>query len=433
MAVKFVTIILDLLLMMMLMSFVIDARDRHALSRERCLVYGGVAGVLLAVTVVLNNNLFYMLVMFCYICTCIWTMTNVRRIKTVFATMLLTLIAGFPLNTLVFVFNVMGIDLVNGKQDGILSALTALADFAVIFWVYRQRKKYDDQLAIRFSVLEYAAAAFLFMLTTLLGVVLNPKNGELNVSVLSNDSGAFLVSMLTALVVFNNMFFLVMVWRSKTTAYYQHLNALNAQYVDNELQYFERYKQSQEDIRAFRHDMKHHLARMAQLCEAGKTEELAEYLEHYRAEWSETAGLLYQTGDDHVDAILNGRAAQFRKEGFAVTVSGAFAAPLRLSPFDTCAIFANAIDNAIEENLRLSEERFRWLKFTVRKNQQYYVVTLENPLARSGEQRGRTSKDDPRNHGFGLFSIREKTEKNGGSVQIQRIEGVFLLSIFLPI
>ena len=97
MAVKFVTIILDLLLMMMLMSFVIDARDRHALSRERCLVYGGVAGVLLAVTVVLNNNLFYMLVMFCYICTCIWTMTNVRRIKTVFATMLLTLIARWCL------------------------------------------------------------------------------------------------------------------------------------------------------------------------------------------------------------------------------------------------------------------------------------------------------------------------------------------------
>lgn len=173
MAIKFVTIILDLLLMTMLMSFVIDARDRRVLSRERWLVYGGVAGVLLAVTVVLNNNLFYMLVMFCYICICIWTMTNVRRVKTVFATMLLTLIAGFPLNTLVFVFNVMGIDLVNGQQDGILSALTALADFAVIFWVYRQRKKYDDQLAIRFSVLEYAAAAFLFMLTTLLGVVLN--------------------------------------------------------------------------------------------------------------------------------------------------------------------------------------------------------------------------------------------------------------------
>ena len=100
MAIKFVTIILDLLLMTMLMSFVIDARNRRVLSRERWLVYGGVAGVLLAVTVVLNNNFLYMLVMFCYICICIWTMTNVRRVKTVFATMLLTLIAGFPLNTL---------------------------------------------------------------------------------------------------------------------------------------------------------------------------------------------------------------------------------------------------------------------------------------------------------------------------------------------
>lgn len=433
MAIKFVTIILDLLLMTMLMSFVIDARDRRVLSRERWLVYGGVAGLLLAVTVVLNNNLLYMLVMFCYICVCIWTMTDVRRVKTVFATMLLTLIAGFPLNTLVFVFNVMGVNLVNGRQDGVLSALTALADFVVIFWVYRQRKKYDDQLAIRFSALEYAAAAFLFMLTTLMGVVLNPTSGELNTSVLSTGSGVFLVSMLTALVVFNNLFFLVMVWRSKTTAYYQHLNALNAQYVDNELHYFERYKQSQEDVRAFRHDMKHHLSRMVQLCEVGATEELADYLEHYRAEWSKTTEQLYQTGNDHVDAMLNGRAAQFRKEGIAVTVSGAFAGSLRLSPFDTCAIFANAIDNAIEENIRLSDDRSRWLRFTIRKNQQYYIVTLENPLARSGEQVERTSKEDPRNHGFGLFSIREKAEKNGGSVQIQRSEDVFSLNIFLPI
>lgn len=432
MVIKLVTALLDIFLLTMLMSFVIDARDRRLFSGKCWLVYAGITWLLLAGTILLKSDGFYLLVMLGYICACIWSMTAVRRVKTVFATMLLTLIAGFPLNTLVFVLNVMGISLVDGERDAWLPVCTALADCAVIFWVYRQRKKYEEELAIRFTAVEYGAAVFLFLLTTFLGMILNPKSGELNAVVLETGSGDFLVTMLTVLVVFNNVFFLVMVWRSKTIDYYQRLNDLNAQYVENELQYFESYKQAQEDIRTFRHDMKHHMSRLAQLCEADDTAALAAYLANYQDEWEKVGYHLYQTGNDHIDAILNGRSAQFRKAQIDVEVAGAFLEPLPLTPFDTCAIFANAVDNAIEENQRLGDADERWIRFTIRKNQRYYVIALENPLARNGEMPGRTSKDDPRSHGFGLYSIREKTEKNGGTVQIERREGRFVLSIFLP-
>lgn len=432
MVIKCFTAVLDIVLLTMLMSFVIDARDRKSVSLKRWFTYACVTWGLLICAIILRNDGIYILVMLAYTCVCIWSLTSEKRIKTVFTTLLLILIAGFPLNTLVFVLNVMGISLVDGEKDALLSACTAFADFLVIFWVYRQRKKYEDEMAIRFNIVEYGAAIFLFLLTTFLGLILNPITGDLNALVLETGSGDFLVTMLTLLVVFNNVFFLVMVWRSKTTDYYQRLNELNAQYVENELQYFESYKQAQEDIRAFRHDMKHHMNRLAQFCEENDTEALAAYLEHFQKEWVKVGDHLYQTGNDHIDAILNGRMTQFRKSRINVEVSGSFMAPLQLTSFDTCAIFANAVDNAIEENKRLEVDDERWIRLSIRKNQRYYVVSLENPLAHSKKLTGRTSKDDPRNHGFGLYSIREKTEKNGGSIQIERENGCFTLKIFLP-
>lgn len=432
MVIKLFTAVLDIVLLTMLMSFVIDARDRKSVSLKRWFTYACVTWGLLICAIILRNDGIYILVMLAYSCVCIWSLTLEKRIKTVFTTLLLILIAGFPLNTLVFVLNVMGISLVDGQKDALLSACTAFADFLVIFWVYRQRKKYEDEMAIRFNIVEYGAAIFLFLLTTFLGLILNPITGDLNALVLETGSGDFLVTMLTLLVVFNNVFFLVMVWRSKTTDYYQRLNELNAQYVENELQYFESYKQAQEDIRAFRHDMKHHMNRLVQFCEENDTVALAAYLDHFQKEWDMVGDHLYQTGNDHIDAILNGRMAQFRKSRINVEVSGSFMEPLQLTPFDTCAIFANAVDNAIEENQRLEVDDERWIRLSIRKNQRYYVVSLENPLAHSKKLTGRTSKDDPRNHGFGLYSIREKTEKNGGSIQIERENGCFTLKIFLP-
>lgn len=238
--------------------------------------------------------------------------------------------------------------------------------------------------------------------------------------------------MLTALVIFLNVFFLVMVWRRKTTIYYRAQSALQAQYTGMELQYFESYKEAQADIRAFRHDMKHHMAHMAQLCDTGDTAALADYLANFQQEWQDTAYRLYQTGNDVIDAILNGRAGQMRKAQIALTIDGAFTSPLTLTPFDLCIIFANAIDNALEENARLPETSPRWLTITIRQNQSFYVVTLENPLAAPLPTHLRTRKRDTRNHGFGLHNIRDKAEKNGGSIDIHQTDDRYQLNIFLP-
>lgn len=423
--------VLDVLLLTMLVTFAVDAQDRRAVPQKRWLLAAAVTWLLLAIATVLDSDPLYILVMAAYVLVCVVSLTTQARLRTLVATAFLTLIAGFPLNVIVFVLNVLGVDIVFG-HDHALYALAALMNVLVIFWVWRQRRRFSDQLAIRFSIGECLMIVVLFLLTTLLGLVMNPTNGELDPNVLATASGHFLVTMLTALVIFLNVFFLVMVWRRKTTTYYRAQSALQAQYTGMELQYFESYKEAQADIRAFRHDMKHHMAHMAQLCDTGDAAALANYLAHFQQEWQDTAYRLYQTGNDVIDAILNGRAGQMRKAQIALTIDGAFTSPLTLTPFDLCTIFANAIDNALEENARLPETSPRWLTITIRQNQSFYVVTLENPLAAPLPTHLRTRKRDTRNHGFGLHNIRDKAEKNGGSIDIHQTDDRYQLNIFLP-
>lgn len=424
--------VLDIGLMTMLVTFTVDAQARRDFPHRRWLTLAVLTWCALALALILESDTLYILLMGAYILCAIWALTARARLRTFVATIFLILVAGFPLNTIVFVLNVCGIDVVFGYGDA-LYALAALADAAVIFWVWRQRKRYDDGLAIRFSVGEGAAAVCLFLLTTLLGLVMNPSTGELSPAVLATGSGQFLVWTVTALVVFLNLFFLVMTWRSKTTAYYRQQNALNAQYVEGELAYFAHYKAMQQDVRAFRHDMKHHMARMRQLCAAKDTDALAAYLDEFQSAWTAASEQLFQTGDDGVDALINARTATWRRLGICFTLEGAFARALPLSPFDSCTIFANALDNATEENERLPEGAERWIRFAIKKTAQFHSITIENPLAAPVSADLRTKKADVRNHGFGLVSIRDKAEKNGGSIETRQEDGRFILTIYLPV
>ena len=202
--------VLDVLLLTMLVTFAVDAQDRRAVPQKRWLLAAAVTWLLLAIATVLDSDPLYILVMAAYVLVCDVSLTTQARLRTLVATAFLTLIAGFPLNVIVFVLNVLGVDIVFG-HDHALYALAALMNVLVIFWVWRQRRRFSDQLAIRFSIGECLMIVVLFLLTTLLGLVMNPTNGELDPNVLATASGQFLVTMLTALVIFLNVFFLVMV------------------------------------------------------------------------------------------------------------------------------------------------------------------------------------------------------------------------------
>ena len=423
---------LDLFMAYMLISFALGSDESKQLSIKQELFIGGSAFLLSTAAIISNNNFLDIGIMCLYVCVSVHMKTYSKRIRKIFSVMLLTLIAFLPFNTLIFVMNIAGISYLDARVSAI-SVVAAVADCFVAFWVYWQRKKYEDKMAIHFTKYEYIFCAFIFLMTLFFGEVLNPKNNYINQNVLANSNGSYLVGFITIAVIFSNVIFIIMIWTSKTSYYYKQINIINQQYIQNELQYFKIYKQAQDDVRRFRHDMKHHIQHLDQLCKEKKFQELQNYLLGFQDEWETTNFSHYQTGDDNVDSILNAKALQFQKENISFSLSGAFSTELRLSAFDLCAIFSNAIDNAIEENQRIPQGMERYIHFSIRRNNHYYIISIENPLSSPIDHIEQTKKADKINHGFGIYNIREKAEKSGGSISIRQAQEKFTLDILLPI
>lgn len=432
MLLEILVIPLEILTMTMLVSFATGYYSQNLLSLKQELLLGGITFVLVSLSVVFNKDGLYVGFMLLYIVALIFTRCTVKRIQKLLLTLFLALLTYFPLNTITMLLNVLKSYNVL-EHDSAVSIMGALADCLIIFGVYHYRKSQDDRTAIHFSLTEYVLCIFIFLFTAIVGTELNPATGIFSNSILESTTGKILASIIAFTITFINLLFLVMIWRSKTSEYYKQLNKLNQQYIKQELEYFETYRQAQEDIRIFRHDMKHHINRIVQLCADSDITSLKNYVSELHDNLDVTLGAVYQTGDSNVDAILNAKVQQMHRNNISFSLSGAFVNSLSLSSFDLCAIFSNAIDNAIEENQKIMPESSRFISLSIRRNNFYYIISLENPMCDISTYDTTTTKADSHNHGFGLRSIREKVAKHGGTITIKNNGQHFILDLFLPI
>ena len=124
---------------------------------------------------------------------------------------------------------------------------------------------------------------------------------------------------------------------------------------------------------------------------------------------------------------------------------------------DLCALYANALDNAIEACLKLPKaERIINLKSKAQKG--LFCLEVTNPLPSLAEispgqieQKPKenaymklknalqesvipsTSKSDKHNHGFGLKSINEIVERYHGSLELKAENQAFNLFLYIPL
>ncbi|MEE0103839.1 MAG: ATP-binding protein [Christensenellales bacterium] len=103
---------------------------------------------------------------------------------------------------------------------------------------------------------------------------------------------------------------------------------------------------------------------------------------------------------------------------------------------DIYALFGNILDNAIEATKTVTEEEKRIISLTIGTTGDLLLIDSQNYYA--GEIRfvdglPQTSKENKEYHGFGTRSIRTLTEKYGGDLKISAENGIFRLSIMLPI
>lgn len=203
-------------------------------------------------------------------------------------------------------------------------------------------------------------------------------------------------------------------------------NVLQNQYVQ--------YKQSRESIELINykyHDLKHQIAFLRSEEDPAKREAFLNRMEDEIRQYEAQN----KTGNKVLDTVLTTKSLYCAKHGITFTCVADGTLLDFMDVMDICSIFGNALDNAIECELKIADKEKRLIHVTVSKQKQFLILRFENYYEEALKyQEGKlvTTKKDKENHGYGLKSIRYTVNKYDGAVSIDTQENWFELKILIP-
>ncbi len=141
---------------------------------------------------------------------------------------------------------------------------------------------------------------------------------------------------------------------------------------------------------------------------------------------------MYKTGNVYLDAILNIVYAKAKENKINLIVN--CNTNLRFIDCDDLLILiGNLVDNAIEA---LSNEQRKEVKIDIFEKGAYAILNIQNYCSRSVLKTNPnlvTTKNDVKNHGFGLNSVKRIVEKYGGDIVFYEESNYFFVNIMLEI
>lgn len=214
---------------------------------------------------------------------------------------------------------------------------------------------------------------------------------------------------------------------------YRELSENYKQQFEEEYQYFKDYKNEQKDIASFRHDWNNHLIMLTSMFERGEFEKAKDYFEMLSAgNSSGNIGIL--TGNEIMDIILNAKQEKLEQEKIDVTCSSGLEGLQFIEPVDSCILFSNLIDNAIEANCRCDEGRY--ITIRVIRNAGTLMFSMENKMngeLKREKKRLISIKEKTELHGIGTRNAFEIIKKYHGEYRIMTKDHSFIIQILFPV
>lgn len=198
---------------------------------------------------------------------------------------------------------------------------------------------------------------------------------------------------------------------------------------------YEQYKQAQRtmDLINYRyHDLKNHILLLRS---KGYSQDSSDYLDKLEREIHEYEAL-NKTGNDVLDTLLTSKNLRCLEHKINMTcvVDGSLFEFMDV--MDICAIFGNALDNAIECEIQIADYAKRIIHVDAFKERAFLIIRVENYC----EERKKfdrelpvTTKKNSSVHGYGLKSLRYTVHKYKGELYIDISENWFNLRILIPI
>lgn len=202
---------------------------------------------------------------------------------------------------------------------------------------------------------------------------------------------------------------------------YQRMNDISAYYM--------RLAKNDEELRAFRHDYKNHMNVVSSLIEQGEVSEASRYI----SELSLSAGKCqkkYSTGNEILDMILTNKSQTAEKFGFTLSFRGFFP-PEGIESADVCTICANLIDNCIEHGCVGEGKNDILIESDFKDNS--VILKVSNNTQEAASEQIETTKQDKKNHGFGIKNIKKTVKKYDGVMTVKQSDKRFCVNILMKI
>lgn len=298
----------------------------------------------------------------------------------------------------------------------------------------------------------------LFLLTaTPFGVVLNIVT-LFHMPDTVNDIYQSIPAKYAVLLIITLLSFVSLLWCITVLAKQQKLEQRNLLSETNR-KYYEAMEQQHFEIRRLKHDLANHMQILSTL----PIEQRESYLKKLAQIPTVMEPLAY-CGDATVNAVLSVKKAAMDRCGIRTELSVDIPEELPFDKVDVCALYANALDNAIEACLKLNEEK-RTIMVKSKAKKGLFCLEVGNPVSsaaqfpsssslnaselpnrpdtRTGFQRRSgslksghllpTTKEDKANHGFGLKGMEEIVARYHGSMELDIQDEIFNLFLYIPL
>lgn len=187
-------------------------------------------------------------------------------------------------------------------------------------------------------------------------------------------------------------------------------------------QYVEEAKTRYEKTKAFRHDVKNHIAVIKRLLQKEQLEQALDYI----GDMAEiTEGLSFPCGSNNpvVDVLVGNKLGLAKSMGIDVSCELLLPYPCGLRDIDICVILSNALDNAIHACESMGENSEKQIRVTGRTQGDFIFMEIENSFQGNGMFK----------KGTGLSNIKAVTEKYHGAMSVKTQGRTFILNVLLII
>lgn len=188
--------------------------------------------------------------------------------------------------------------------------------------------------------------------------------------------------------------------------------------------------QTEEKMKALRHDMKHHLYELSVLAEQHREKEISDYIknmQNYMDNPKEYAG----SGNHEIDSLLNYLLGQAGELLDQVECKMSIPKELKIATFDLNVIIGNLLDNAI---LAASQTQKKWLSVVLNYEKGVLFIQIQNSyqtVRKDADGNYLTTKQDTQNHGIGLKNVKRVVNQYHGTMQITDSDYIFDVKVML--